>query len=205
MHKETYMAAPLSIRIPDPTIDERIEQHLMHRLAVGKKFPDVPLTRYSQANTRENFFTVGELSGRRVVAFTFPGAFTPTCTGTHLKGVVDNIDQLFTLGFSRVICIVPDKLDVAHQWNLLQGHPKIDMWADNLGELTDKMGLGLNMSGNRGMALGLMRSAMVIDDGIVEWIQIEENAANCGISHANSVIAYCQQKPQQQNVKRQKK
>jgi peroxiredoxin len=175
-------------RTPDLNITERVSSNLVNRLVAGSEFPEVTLTRYNSLQARENFSTKAELAGRSVVIFTVPGAYTPTCTSKHLSSFKDNARKILDLGIDKIICICPNNVDVVHAWNAAHGDPSIDMWADNLGELTDKMGLGLNLSGNRGMGYGLVRSAMVVKNRTVEWIQIEDSPANVVASHADSVI-----------------
>lgn len=172
-----------------PAIKDRIARTSTHQLRKGAGFPNVVLTRYEN-KMRKNFETTKELMGRRVVVFTVPGAFTPTCTSQHLAGFKERVDNILRLGAGKIICIAPDKVDVAHAWNELHGDPRIDIWADNLGELTDKMGLGINLSGDRGLGYGIKRSAMVINALEVEWIEIEDDTASCVKSHAKNVYDY---------------
>lgn len=176
------------VRKPCAQIDARIKEN-SNRIKVGDVFPNEILSRYVNVS-RENFSTAAQLQGRRVVIFTVPDAFTPTCSGTHLDGYKNSAGKILGLGIDKIICIVPNGVDIAKAWNEIYGSPSIEMWADNLGKLTDKLGLGLNMSGDRGHGYGMQRSAMVVSKGVVEWLGIEEKAANCQISHATSVESY---------------
>ena len=179
-------------------ITGRIQIFSKNRLKKDNVFPNVILTRYKKSlDERENFSTSFELKSRRVVLFTVPGAFTPVCTRQHLAGFKQEAKTILNIKFKKIqdavqkiICVTPDNVDVSRAWNSLHGSPEIDMWADNLGELADKTGLGVNLSGDRGLGYGFMRSAMVINDGKIEWIEIEDTPASCIRSHANNVISY---------------
>lgn len=184
------MTAP--IRNNDPQIIQLIEENNnKNRIRVDSEFPNVVLTRYNRFNQRENFRTHDELKNRRVVVFTVPGAWTPVCTNKHLPGFKNDANTVLGLNIDNIVCIAPDKVDVVRAWNQVHGDPtKIDMWADNENELTVKMGLGYDMSGGRAQGLGMMRTAFVVNNLKVEWIGIDEDAANCVLSHADNVINY---------------
>jgi peroxiredoxin len=181
-------------RESSPLIAKWLEDSKNNQIHVGSLVPNVTLTRYNK-NTppaRENFRT-GDLLEKHhtIVFFTTPRAFTPTCTGEHLAGFKEAAQKILDLGVHKIICIVPNGVDEATAWNKLYGDPeRIDIWADNEYELTLGMGLGLDMSGNRGEGLGVKRTAFIVNQGVIVWLQIEESAANCSISHATSVINY---------------
>lgn len=175
-----------------PSISSRVAKQACHPLKKGDRFPNVILTTY-EGSVRKNFYTLQSLMGRRAVVFTVPGAFTPVCTNVHLASFKKDMDRIFQMGAGKIICVAPDKLDVAHAWNVQYGDPRIEMWADNLGELTDALGLGLDLSGDRALGYALKRSAMVINATQVEWIEIEENPDSCVKSHAKNVCDYLQQ------------
>lgn len=173
------------------SIDERIAQYKQNEIKVGDTFPEVTLTRY-EGDARVNFSTQDQLRGRNVVIFTVPGAWTPTCTGKHLAGYKEHAQALYATGLvSRIICIAPDKVDVARAWSRIEGNPEqIDIWADDELQLTDKLGLMMNMSGNRAQREGIQRTSMFVEDCIVTFFGKEESAANCVISHASRMLEY---------------
>ena len=182
-------------RVPDSNITKRVEDNLTNRLKAGSEFPNVTLTRYNSQEKRETFSTQGELQGRTVVIFTVPGAFTPVCTNQHLPSFNAIASKIKAFEIDKIICITPDRLDPAHHWNVLKGDPStIDIWADNEGILTDKMGLGINLSGDRGLGYALQRSAMIVTNGFVQWINVEASTAECKQSHADTVLAYLEKR-----------
>lgn len=180
----------------DPTITDRINDHLKNRPKVGSAFPDqkILLTRYKKDDQRENFYPAEELKGRRAVLFTVPGAWTSTCTKLHLGGFKEAINKFLDLGIDKVICICTDKIDVAKAWNDEKGDPRIEIWADNEGKLTDALGSGLNMSGDRAQGMGMIRSTAVLNNGTYEWLEIEDSPAQCVLSHATTVLKYLEGK-----------
>lgn len=184
------MAAPLA-RPKCPHITARVETHAPNRLRVNRAFPDMVLTRYNpNTRSRENFSTAQELRGRRVVVFTVPGAFTPVCTTVHLGGFKKSAERILRLGIHQIVCLTADNADVAHAWNIIHGSALINMWPDPLGRLIDEIGLGVNLSGDRGLAYAFQRSAMVINDRKVEWLAVEENPADSEHTDADAVCAY---------------
>lgn len=193
MNFRTYVS--FISRPKDSSIASRVQAHKDNQLKVGSAFPNSPLTKYkdremTQAH-RVNFSTHDVLIGKRVALFTVPGAWTPTCTKSHLAGFKENAAKILGLEIDKIICLTPDKVDTTHEWNLAKGDfEKIEMWADDTGKITDAIGLGLDMSGDRAQGMGLRRSVMVINNLFVEMIEIEKEAGNCQLSHAKNLIAY---------------
>ena len=150
-------------------------------IAIGDPIPDVPLMTMvdgapAQVTSRE------VLGTGRVVLFAVPGAFTPGCSTRHLPGYKEHAEELAGKGVDRIACIsvndvyVMDARGEAHD---VTG--TIMMLADSLAEFTRAVGLEIEVTRN---ALGLrsQRYAMVIQDGVVEDLLLEEN----GLSVANS-------------------
>ncbi len=181
-------------RPADQNIINRVNEHKKNRPVAGSAFPDpdpkIFLTRYNKEGLTETFYPAGELKGLRVVMFTVPGAWTKTCTKQHLAGFKEAADKIFKSGIRKIICVCPDKVDVAKAWNDEKGDPRIEMWADNEGKLTDALGFGLNMSGDRAQGMGMVRTAAVINNGNYEWLEIEGDPRECVISHATNVLKH---------------
>ena len=115
-----------------------------------------------------------ELLGRgRVVLFSVPGAFTPTCDEKHLPGFVDKAADLGRKGVDRIVCLAVNDVFVMHAWGKSQGvGDAIAMAADGNGDYTRALGLELDA---RGYGLGMrgQRFALVIDDGVVKQVHVE--------------------------------
>ncbi len=185
--KEIVMTA--ITREANPLIGQQIQATKGNFIQQGQTFPNVTLTRYNPSQ-RENFTTHNELTLRRAVIFTVPGAWTPTCTDKHLFGFTKAIPDLKKRKIEHIICIAPDKVDVVKAWGELKGAPEIQMWADNELELTLKMGLGLDMSGNRAQGMGMQRTAMVVNNLVVEWIEVDSDPKNVEKSSAEAILNY---------------
>jgi peroxiredoxin len=207
------------VRESDPDIKALFDKYPNVPLKVGDTYPDTILSRRVSAfdptenknkEKIETFSTHGELQGRRVVLFIVPGAWTPTCTGTHLAGFVKNADKILALGVSKIFCATPDKVDPSYRWNEKEGDPsKISMWSYDRAKDIFSLGLALDMSlNNRGQGLGFQRAAMIIDNCKVVWIQIETSAANCNLSHADNVVKFLEEQEKtrkdEKEIKKQK-
>ena len=116
-------------------------------------------------------------AGRKVALFAVPGAFTPTCSARHLPGFVEQADALRAKGIDEIACTSVNDAFVMQAWAESAGAGgKITMLADGNGEFAEAIGLG--MDGARyGMGKRSQRYAMIVDDGIVEQLHVEEPGA----------------------------
>lgn len=118
--------------------------------------------------------TTAELFGSgKVVMFSVPGAFTPTCSARHLPGFVDHLDEIRARGVDRVVCVAVNDVFVMNAWgksaNVGDG---IVMAADGNGDFTRALGLELDATGF-GMGRRGQRFAMITKDGVVETVNVE--------------------------------
>ena len=112
----------------------------------------------------------------RTVMFALPGAFTSTCSAKHLPEFVDRADDLKAAGIDRIACLAVNDAHVLKAWGDQHGTAgKIDMLADPHAEFARALGLAVNM----GAILGerATRCAMIIDDGVLTKIMMEEVGA----------------------------
>ena len=105
--------------------------------------------------------------GRRVVLFALPGAFTPTCSSTHLPGYEAHYDDFKKLGIDEVICTSVNDAFVMYQWAKHLGVEKVFMLPDGNAEFARKMGMLVDKS-NLGFGLRSWRYSMYVRDGVVE-------------------------------------
>lgn len=111
--------------------------------------------------------------GKKVVLFSVPGAFTPTCDAKHLPGFVQQADQVRAKGVDLVACMAVNDVFVMNAWGKASGvADKVMMLADGNGEYTKALGLELDARGF-GMGLRGQRFALVIEDGVVKHANIE--------------------------------
>ncbi len=117
----------------------------------------------------------GELLGTgRVVLFSVPGAFTPTCSAKHLPGFVDKAAELGRKGVGKLVCLSVNDVFVMSAWGKSQGvGESIVMAADGNGDYTRALGLELDARGF-GMGMRGQRFALVIEDGVVKQVHVEQ-------------------------------
>ena len=111
--------------------------------------------------------------GKKVVLFSVPGAFTPTCDAKHLPGFVQLADQIRAKGVDTIACMAVNDVFVMNAWGKASGvADKVLMLADGNGDYAKALGLELDA---RGFGLGLrgQRFALVMDDGVVTYANIE--------------------------------
>jgi peroxiredoxin len=138
----------------------------------GDRLPDVPLTIATPDGPKPT--TSGEFfRGKRVALFAVPGAFTPTCSAKHLPSYVEKAQDLKGKGVEEIACISVNDPFVMGAWNQAQGSEDITMLADGNGEFSDAIGLSFDGS-KFGMGKRSQRYSMIVDDGIVEQLNVEQ-------------------------------
>ena len=141
-------------------------------IKVGDHIPDVPLAIASsegpKPTTSSQFF-----SGKRVALFAVPGAFTPTCSARHLPSYVDKAADLKAKGVDEIACISVNDPFVMGAWGKQDGSQDITMLADGNGAFAEAVGLSFDGS-QFGMGKRSQRYSMIIDDGVVEQLNVEE-------------------------------
>ena len=115
--------------------------------------------------------------GRRVALFSVPGAFTPTCSAKHLPGFVEKAEELKAKGVDEIACTAVNDAFVMSAWAQSSGaDDKVTMLSDGNGEFAKA--LGLTMDGSKyGMGTRGQRFSMIVDDGVVEQLHVEEPGA----------------------------
>lgn len=112
-------------------------------------------------------------SGKKVVLFALPGAFTPTCSAKHLPGYVQQAKALRAKGVDTIACLSVNDVFVMNAWGKDQGvGDDVLMLADGNGDYARALGLELDASGF-GMGQRAKRFAMVVDDGVVSQLHVE--------------------------------
>ena len=140
--------------------------------------------------------TTNELFGsKRVVVLALPGAFTPTCSSTHLPGYEKHYDDLKALGVDEVYCLSVNDAFVMFQWGKHQGAEKVKLLPDGNGEFTRKMGMLVEKS-NLGFGMRSWRYSMIVNDEKVEKMFVEPGLSdNCPtdpfeVSDVDTMLAY---------------
>lgn len=110
----------------------------------------------------------------RVVLFTVPGAFTPTCHVNHLPGFIANAAKLHAAGVTRIVCASVNDHHVIKAWAEATGAlGKIDFIADGNADLAKALGIAKDFSGGF-MGTRFARAAMIIRDGVVDASFVED-------------------------------
>jgi len=155
-------------------------------IKVGDKFPSATV-RTLKDDTVESLNTAELFKGKRVVLFAVPGAFTPTCSSTHCPSFVRDAEKLKAKGVELVCCTAVNDHYVMDAWGKSQkAEGKILMLADGTAELTKALGMELDRF-STGLGLRSKRYAMIIEDGIVKWIGVDEKGVTN--SGADAILA----------------
>ncbi len=122
--------------------------------------------RWQDVKTKDLF------NGKKVVVFSLPGAFTPTCSSTHLPGYEEKYDELKSLGVDEVYCISVNDAFVMYKWGLDQGVKNVKLLPDGSASFTKEMGM-LVKKDDLGFGERSWRYSMYVDDGNIEKMFIE--------------------------------
>ena len=126
--------------------------------------------------------------GKKVVVFSVPGAFTPTCSINHLPGFVDHADAFAAKGVDTVACMAVNDVFVMDAWGKDRAvGDKVMMLADGNGDYAKALGLELDGTGF-GMGIRGQRFAIIVDDGIATYVAIEE-PGQFEVSKAEAILA----------------
>ena len=141
-------------------------------IKVGDKMPSGTLTLATgegpQKVSADEFF-----KGKKVVLFSVPGAFTPTCDAKHLPGFVEKAGDLKGKGIDTIACMSVNDAFVMKAWGKSQSaEGKVQMLADGNAEYTKALGLDFDASGF-GMGTRGQRFSLVVDDGVVKQLNVE--------------------------------
>ena len=134
-------------------------------------------------------------AGKRVVVFSLPGAFTPTCSTTHLPGYDAAYEQIKSLGIDEVYCVSVNDAFVMFQWGKNMEVKNVKLLPDGNGEFSRKIGMLVEKS-NLGFGMRSWRYSMVVKDGKVEQAFIEDGYSdNCEtdpfeVSDVNTMLTY---------------
>lgn len=141
-------------------------------LKTGDRIPASTLKTMGDNGPKD--ITTDELfSGKKVVLFAVPGAFTPGCSMTHLPGYVVSADKIKARGVDTIACMAVNDAFVMDAWGKAQNAGEILMLGDGNGDFTRALGLELDGTGF-GLGMRSQRFAMIVDDGVVKHLAVEE-------------------------------
>jgi glutaredoxin/glutathione-dependent peroxiredoxin len=154
-------------------------------LKIGDSLPSVTFS-LRKNGINSNPSTADIFAGKKVVLFAVPGAFTPTCSEAHLPGYVTLADQFKAKGVDNIVCTSVNDAFVMAVWGEQHNAEHVMMLADGAGEFAQAVGLAKD-TGNFG-GLRSKRYAMVVDDGVVKHLNVEE-PGKFAVSDADTLLA----------------
>ncbi|WP_017218764.1 peroxiredoxin [Pseudoalteromonas sp. NJ631] len=140
-------------------------------IEVGQKLPQAELSELT-ADGMVNHEVTALFAGKKVVLFAVPGAFTPTCSASHLPSFVVNADKLAQKGVDIIACVSVNDAFVMKAWGDAQNAETIMMLGDGDASFTKALGLEMDTGSFGGVRS--QRYAMIIKDGIVTTLNVEQ-------------------------------
>jgi peroxiredoxin len=157
-------------------------------IAIGSRLPEATFRVMTPSGAATK--TSAEIfDGKRVALFAVPGAFTPTCNNTHLPSFLHNIEAFKAKGIDTVACTAVNDVFVLDAWAKATGaQDKILFLADGNGDFARALGLDMDGSGI-GFGTRSKRYAMLVDDGVVTALNVEETPGKAEQSAAEVLLA----------------
>ena len=156
----------------------------------GHRVPNVTF-RVRRNNDWKNVTTDDLFAGKTVVVFSLPGAFTPTCSSTHLPRYNELAPAFFASGVDSIVCISVNDAFVMSEWAKDQEADNVVLVPDGNGEFTAGMGMLVDKS-DLGFGKRSWRYSMLVRDGVVEKMFVEPDQAGdpFEVSDADTMLAY---------------
>ena len=155
-------------------------------IKVGDRVPNGSFTVMTTEGPKPK--TTDELfKGKKVVLFAVPGAFTPTCHKNHLPGFVKNADAIKAKGVDTIAVTAVNDGFVMDAWKKASGADSIEFLADGNGDFAKAIDMTLDASGN-GLGIRSKRYSMLVDDGVVKSINLEEAPGKADVSGADALL-----------------
>jgi glutaredoxin/glutathione-dependent peroxiredoxin len=157
-------------------------------IAPGDRLPDVTL-RVMTAEGPKPISTAEFFAGKTVALVGVPGAFTPTCHKTHLPGFLKAADQFKAKGVNAIAVIAVNDPFVMDAWaKATGGEGQITYLADGSAEFAKATGLDVDLS-VAGLGIRNRRFAMLVKDGVVSTVNIEDAPGKVDVSGAEALLA----------------
>ncbi|AZG34096.1 MAG: peroxiredoxin [Shewanella psychromarinicola] len=154
-------------------------------IAKGQSLPKATLSQLTK-DGMVNHDVTELFAGKKVVLFAVPGAFTPTCSEAHLPGFVVLADEFKAKGVDLIACVAVNDAFVMKAWGEAQNASELMMLSDGDASFTKALGLEMDTAGFGGVRS--QRYAMVIDNGVVTLLNVEQGKS-FEVSTAEAVMA----------------
>lgn len=141
-------------------------------ISPGEKLPSLTLKTMGE-NGPEEITTDSIFDGKKVVLFALPGAFTPGCSNTHMPGFVIHADAIKAKGVDSIVCLSVNDAFVMGAWGETQNAEELLLVADGSCAFTSAIGMELDLTA-AGLGVRSQRYAMIVVDGVVEAINLDE-------------------------------
>lgn len=157
-------------------------------IAVGEKLPEATFTVMTDEGPKP--MTTGDVfAGKKVALFAVPGAYTPTCHQQHMPGFVTRVDELKQKGIDTIACTAVNDVFVLANWAKDTGADgSIMMLADGSADFATKIGLEIDLT-ERGLGVRSKRYAMLVEDGTVKVLNVDELPPNHDLSSAETLCS----------------
>ncbi|MBB4007069.1 peroxiredoxin [Allorhizobium taibaishanense] len=156
-------------------------------IAIGETIPAATF-KEKTADGPVEISTETLFKGKKVVLFAVPGAFTPTCTLNHLPGYLEHRDALLAKGVDDVAVVSVNDWHVMGAWAQQSGGMgKIHFLADWDASFSKALGLDMDLSAG-GLGVRSKRYSMLVEDGVVKSLDIEENPGQATVSSAEAML-----------------
>ena len=158
-------------------------------ISKGDKLPDATLIRLGDDGPEE--VKLSDITaGRKVVIFAVPGAFTPTCHSAHVPSFIRTKDQFAGKGVDEIVCVSVNDPFVMGEWGKASGATAagITMLGDPQAAFTKAIGMDLSAP-PAGLIDRSKRYAMLVEDGTVTLLHVEENPGACEVSAGEGLLA----------------
>lgn len=155
-------------------------------IQIGQKFPDFQVKASIGGEITE--VTQDLFKSKTVVLFAVPGAFTPTCSKEHLPSYVTSFDDLKTKNVDLIACLSVNDVFVLMAWGKsANAEDKITFLADWNADVARSLGLDIDLSAH-GLGIRTKRFSMIIKDGIVTALHVEEAPGTCSLTSGNAML-----------------
>jgi glutaredoxin/glutathione-dependent peroxiredoxin len=157
-------------------------------IKVGDTLPEMTFT-IMTADGPKPMTTADVFKGKKVALFAVPGAYTPTCHKSHMPGFVERISELKAKGIDTIACTAVNDVFVLNNWAKDTGADgKITMLADGSADFAKATGLEIDLT-KHGLGIRSKRYAMLVDNGVVRALNIEEAPPHHGVSSAETMCS----------------
>jgi len=155
-------------------------------IKVGDRVPSATFT-VMTAEGPKPMSTDDLFKGKKVVLFAVPGAFTPTCHKNHMPGFVKNADAIKGKGVATIAVTGVNDVFVMDAWKKASGGDAIEFLADGSANWAKALGLTVDLT-ERGLGVRSQRYAMLIDDGVVKVLNVEDSPGKADVSGADNML-----------------